>query len=94
MGIDTAKHDRTDVTAGYLFDRVEKVVGALDMLGIDDFRDARVPIKLHVGRAPVNRDLVCASKISEDDVLYKALGAWLIAGMGITCPECGILEEK
>ena len=49
MGIDTAKHDRTDVTEVYLFDSVEKVVSALDMLGIDDSRDARVPTKLRVG---------------------------------------------
>jgi len=72
MGIDTTKHDRTDVTEVYLFDSVEKVVSALNMLGIHDFRDARVSIKLRVGE-PGNRDLVCASKISEDDVLYKSL---------------------
>jgi hypothetical protein len=69
MGIGKAEHDRTYMTAVYLFDSVEKVVSALYMLGIDDFRDARVPIKLHMGE-PGNRDLVCASKISEDDILY------------------------
>ena len=90
MGIDTAEHDRTDVTEVYLFDSVEKVVSAIDMMGIDDFRDARVSIKLHMGE-PGNRDLVCASKISDDEVVYKALMAWLIAEMGITCPECGPL---
>ena len=54
MGIDTAKHDRTDVTEVYS----------------------------------------CASKISEDDVLYKALRVWLISRIGIACPECGILKEE
>ncbi len=47
----------TDV---YLFDSVEKVVSALDMLGIDDFRGARVPIKLHMGE-PGNRYFVSPS---------------------------------
>jgi hypothetical protein len=93
MGIDTAEHDRTDVTEVYKFDSVVKVVSAIDMLGIDDFRDARGSIKLHMGKSG-NRDLVCASKISEDDVFYKASRAWLISRMGITCPECGLLEEE
>jgi hypothetical protein len=48
---------------------------------------------LHMGE-PGNRDLVCASKILENDVLYEALRAWLIAEMGITCPECGLFNEE
>lgn len=63
------------------------------MLSTCRVRDARASIKLHMGE-PGNRDLVCASKISEDDVLFKALRVWLISRMGITCPECGLLEEE
>lgn len=35
----------------YLFANAEKVVSALDTLGIEDFRHARVVIKLHMGGA-------------------------------------------
>lgn len=75
LRIDGDRHStahRTDVTEVYLVDGLEKVVSALDMLGIYDSRDARVPIKLHMGE-PGNWDMVCASKISDDDILYKAL---------------------
>lgn len=39
----------TDMAEVYFFTRTEKLLSALDLLGIEDFRGARVPIKLHVG---------------------------------------------
>ena len=44
----------------YLFTAAEKVVSALDMLGIEDFRSARVLIKLHMGE-PGNKYFVSPS---------------------------------
>lgn len=41
----------------FLFAEPAKVVTALEMLGIDDFRGARVPIKLHMGE-PGNRHFI------------------------------------
>lgn len=41
--------DNADMAKVYFFTRTEKLLSALDLLGIEDFRGARVPIKLHMG---------------------------------------------
>lgn len=38
-----------DMAEVYFFTEPEKLISALDLLGIEDFRGARVPIKLHMG---------------------------------------------
>lgn len=44
----------------YLFANAEKVVSTLDTLGIEDFRHARVVIKLHMGE-PGNKYFISPS---------------------------------
>jgi len=39
----------TDMAEVYFFTETEKLLSALDLLGIEDFRGVRVPIKLHMG---------------------------------------------
>ena len=57
-----------------MFASAEKVAGALDILGIEGFRGARVPIKLHMGE-PGNRYYVSPSFVKLIVERLKTAGA-------------------
>ncbi len=50
------------MTEVYFFTETNKLPGALDLLGIDDFRGVRVPVKLHMGE-PGNRYYISPSTV-------------------------------
>lgn len=58
----------------YFFTEVEKLLSALDVLGIEDFRGARVPIKLHMGE-PGNRYYISPSIVKLIVGRLKDIGA-------------------
>ena len=66
--------NRTDMAKVCLFTNVERVASALDMLGIEDFRHARVPVKLHMGE-PGNKYFVSPSTVKLIVQTLKAAGA-------------------
>ena len=58
----------------YFFTEAEKLLSALDLLGIEDFRGVRVPIKLHMGE-PGNRYYISPSIVKLTVGRLKDLGA-------------------
>lgn len=64
----------TDMAWVYLFADADKVVSALDMLGIEDFHDARVLIKLHMGE-PGNKYYISPSIVKLIVQRLKAVNA-------------------
>ncbi|MFQ6121706.1 MAG: DUF362 domain-containing protein [Dehalococcoidales bacterium] len=58
----------------YFFTEVEKLPSALDRLGIEDFRGARVPIKLHMGE-PGNKYYISPSVVKLIVGGLKGIGA-------------------
>ncbi len=62
------------MTEVYFFTEVEKLLSALDILGIEDFRGARVPIKLHMGE-PGNRYYISPSMVKLTAYRLKDIGA-------------------
>ena len=58
----------------YFFTEAEKLLIALDLLGIEDFRRARVPIKLHMGE-PGNRYYISPSIVKLTVGRLKDIGA-------------------
>ena len=63
-----------DMAEVYFFTEVEKLLSALDLLGIEDFRGARVPIKLHMGE-PGNRYYISPSMVKLTVGRLKDIGA-------------------
>ena len=64
----------TDMAEVYFFTEAEKLPSALDLLGIEDFRGARVPIKLHMGE-PGNRYYISPSIVKLAVGRLKDIGA-------------------
>lgn len=64
----------TDVAEVYFFTETEKLPSALDLLGIEDFRGVRVPIKLHMGE-PGNRYYISPSLVKLTVGRLKEIGA-------------------
>ena len=58
----------------YFFTKVGKLLGALDLLGIEDFKGARVPVKLHMGE-PGNRYYISPSMVKLTVGRLKEIGA-------------------
>ena len=58
----------------YFFKETDKVLSALDLLGISDFSGARVPIKLHMGE-PGNRYFISPSFVKLVVQKLKDIGA-------------------
>ena len=58
----------------YFFTEAEKLLSALDLLGIEDFRGARVPVKLHMGE-PGNRYYIPPSLVKLTVGRLKDIGA-------------------
>jgi len=58
----------------YFFTEAEKLLSALDLLGIENFRGARVPIKLHMGE-PGNRYYISPSMVKLAVDKLKDVGA-------------------
>ena len=58
----------------YFFTEAEKLLSALDLLGIEDFGEARVPIKLHMGE-PGNRYYISPSLVKLTVRKLKDIGA-------------------
>ncbi len=58
----------------YFFTELEKLISALDLLGIEDFRGARVPIKLHMGE-PGNKYYISPSIVKLTVGRLKNIGA-------------------
>lgn len=52
----------TDMAEVYFFTETKKLLSALDILGIEDFRGKRVPVKLHMGE-PGNRYYISPSVV-------------------------------
>jgi len=64
----------TDMAVVYFFKEAEKVLSALDLLGIEDFRGVRVPVKLHMGE-PGNRYYISPSIVKLIIGRLKDIGA-------------------
>ena len=64
----------TDMAEVYFFTQAEKLPNALDLLGIEDFRGVRVPIKLHMGE-PGNRYYISPSIVKLTVGKLKDIGA-------------------
>ncbi|MFB0559546.1 MAG: DUF362 domain-containing protein [Dehalococcoidales bacterium] len=62
------------MTEVYFFTEAEKLPSALDLLGIEDFRGARVLIKLHMGE-PGNRYYISPSMVKLTVSRLKDIGA-------------------
>jgi len=58
----------------YFFSEAENLPSALDLIGIEDFRGARVPIKLHMGE-PGNRYYIHPSIVKLTTGKLKEIGA-------------------
>ena len=54
--------NNTGMAEVYFFSETQKLVNALDLLGIEDFRGVRVPVKLHMGE-PGNRYYISPSLV-------------------------------
>jgi len=67
-------HNGNGVTEVYFFTEAERLLNALDILGIEDFRGLRVPIKLHMGE-PGNNCYISPSVTKLIVNKLKGLGA-------------------
>ncbi|TET16589.1 MAG: DUF362 domain-containing protein [Dehalococcoidia bacterium] len=63
-----------DMAKVYFFTEAEKLLSALDLLGIEDFRGEKVPIKLHMGE-PGNRYYISPSIVKLVVGRLKGIGA-------------------
>jgi uncharacterized Fe-S center protein len=66
--------NNTGMAEVYFFNEAQKLVSALDLLGIEDFRGVRVPVKLHMGE-PGNRYYISPSLVKLVIERLKDIGA-------------------